>query len=234
MVGAQTVLANVDASSAKIGHLEQKMEMQKAKLELEAAKNLLDQYVVKAEFDGTLIELNAKEGKRLSSSEESAVIASVDKLRMKVVIDEYDIGKVFLGQKAEVYFTAFGNEAFTGVLGKVGQRGEIENGSVNFRAEILIEGNERIKPGMSGDADIFVEKRDDVLRVPREAVTILDDGVGIVQQLNAEGVPEPLEVETGAEGDRYIEILSGLSEGDLVVMLNGFGGQNFAMEKMMY
>jgi multidrug efflux pump subunit AcrA (membrane-fusion protein) len=235
MVSTETLIANVDASSAKIGYLEQKMDLQKAKLVLEEAKNLLGQYVVKAEFDGTLIELNATEGDHLQSGEDAAVIASVDQLRMKVVIDEYDIGKVFVGQTAEVYFTAFGNEAFTGVLGKVGQRGELENGSVNFRAEILIEGNERIKPGMSGDADIFVEKKEDVLRVSREAITILDDGVGIVQLLNAEGEPEALEVQTGAEGDLYVEILSGISEGDLIVLLNGSSfGQNFAMEKMMY
>lgn len=235
MVSAETLIANVDASSAKIGQLEQKMELQKAKLSLEEAKSLLAQYVVKAEFDGTLIELNAAEGERLSSGDDAAVIASVDQLRMKVVIDEYDIGKVYVGQTAEVYFTAFGNEAFTGVLGKVGQRGELENGSVNFRAEILIEGNERIKPGMSGDADIFVEKKEDVLRVPREAITILDDGVGIVQQLNADGEPEALEIQTGAEGDMYVEILSGLSEGDLIVLLGGSSfGQNFAMDKMMY
>ena len=233
MVGVETLLATVDASSAKIGHLEQKMELQKAKLSLEEAKSRLDQYVVKAEFDGTLIELNAEEGDRLPSGD-AAVVASVDQLRMKVVIDEYDIGTVYVGQKAEVYFTAFGNEPFTGVVGKVGQRGELENGSVNFRAEILIEGNERIKPGMSGDADIFVEKRDGVLRVPREAITILDDGVGIVQRLNQEGQPEALEVETGAEGDMFVEIVSGLSEGDLVVLLGGSMGQNFAMEKMMY
>lgn len=234
IVNTQTVLAEVDPSSAKIGVLEQKMEIQKAKLALEEAKKLLDQYVVRAEFDGTLIELNASQGELLSSSEDAAVIASVDQLKMKVVIDEYDIGQVFVGQKAEVYFTAFGNEAFSGVVNKVGQRGETENGSVNFRAEIQIEGNDRIKPGMSGDADIFVEKKDDVLRVPREAITIMDEGLGIVQKLNAEGQPEPFEVGTGAEGDTFVEIVSDLSEGDLIVLLNGSGGQNFASDKMMY
>ncbi|QRN85217.1 efflux RND transporter periplasmic adaptor subunit [Clostridia bacterium] len=234
IVSPQTVLAEVDASSAKIGALEQKMELQKAKLALGEAKDLLDQYVVRAEFDGTLIELNATQGETLSAVEDAAVIASVGQLKMKVVIDEYDIGQVYVGQKADVYFTAFGNEAFSGEVSKVGQRGEVENGSVNFRAEIQIEGNDRIKPGMSGDADIFVEKKEDVLRVPREAITIMDEGLGIVQQLNAEGEPEPLEVTTGAEGDTYVEILSGLSEGDLVVLLNGNGGQNFASMNMMY
>ena len=190
--------------------------------------------MVRADFDGTVVELNGVENEPFADSLPAAVIASVDRLKMKVVIDEYDIGKVYLGQQAEVYFTAFGNEVFSGVVDKVGQRGVLENGSVNFRAEILIEGNARIKPGMSGDADIFVEMKENVLRVPREAVTILDDGLGIVQRLNAQGQPEAMEIQTGAEGDRFVEVLAGLQEGDMVVLLGGGGNPCFAMEKMMY
>ncbi len=234
MISQGTILAKVDAASYELGTLETKLLLQEKKLALEETKKNLDQYVARAEFDGTVIELNVKEGEAIPNDLNAAVIANVDNLIMRVIIDEYDIGQVYVGQMAEVYFTAFGNESFPGVVSQVGQRGVMENGSVNFRASVSIKGNDRIRAGMSGDADVFVENKEDVLRVPREAITLLDEGLGIVQILGSEGLPEPKEVVTGSEGDYFVEIVSGLVEGDLIVLFSGGQGQNFATKEIMY
>jgi multidrug efflux pump subunit AcrA (membrane-fusion protein) len=87
---------------------------------------------------------------------------------------------------------------------------------------------------MSGDADIFVENRENVLVLPKEAVTIMEDGLGVVQIKNAEGFPEPLEVSLGVEGDSHVEITGGLSEGDMVLLMNGsMGGGPMPFESPM-
>lgn len=235
-VTKDTVVARLDARSAQIGGIEGQLALQQAKMAMETAKEALGERIVRADFDGTVVKLELTKGQEIKTSEPVCVVADMDRLEMKVVIDEYDIGQVYVGQTAEVYFNAFGSEVFYGEIGEVSQQGVLQNGRVNFTAKIYMDGTGKLKPGMSGDADIFVELKEDSLRLPSEAVTILDDGLGMVQVMDEEDMMQPVEIEIGIEGDRYVEVLSGLEEGDMVVSQSGggMGGYGGGMTMPMY
>lgn len=225
MIENGSVIASLDATFAKMGSVGARLSLQQAKLNLETAKEALDERIVRAEFSGKVTKLEVTEGKEIDTDAIVCVVAEVGQLIMQVVIDEYDIGQVYIGQKADVYLNAFGNEVFPGVIGEVSQQGVEQNGRVNFTAKIYIDGSGKIKPGMSGDADVFVELKENVLRLPTEALTILEDGLGIVQVMDEENMMQAVEVKIGIEGDRFVEILSGIKEGDMVVSQSG-GGMN--------
>lgn len=236
LVYQNTELFRVDPMSASIGAVETRLALEQARAAFEEARDLLERYEVRSPVDGRILEIQVQTGDLTPATGPTVVIGDVETLIMRVIIDEYDVHAVYPGQTAEVYFTALGNEPFAGTVTMVGQRGQVESGTVTFRAEIAVANDGRIRPGMSGDADIFVERRDGVLRLPREAVTVLHEDRGIVQIPDGQGNLEPREVRIGVEGDTHTEILDNLREGETVALANaGYGGYaGPSMERGMY
>ncbi len=232
-VNPSTVLYRIEPGSAEIGDMEASLALEQSRLALEEATRNLEKYQVRSTVSGKVVELNVKAGEKSPDTGNAIVISSVGALKMRVVVDEYDVARIYVGQPAEVYFNAFGDEVFRGVVSYVSKTGVTESGNVNFRAEIQVDGAGKVLPGMSGDADIFVENRENVLVLPKEAVTIMEDGLGVVQIKNAEGLPEPLEVSLGVEGDSHVEITGGLNEGDMVLLMNGSMGGPMPFESPM-
>ncbi len=223
LVGSGTLLYTIEEDSQDLRDRELSLELERSRLGLEEARKALNETKVRTSVSGQVIELNVRDGEFPDASVPAAVISSTGRLKMRVVVDEFDVARIFEGQPAEVYFNAFGNELFGGVVSFVSRSGTSESGNVNFRAEITIEADERVLPGMSGDADIFVEMKENVVRVPRDEITILEDGLGVVQIKQPDGSVEPKEVRTGVEGDQFIEIIEGLQEGDTIVSHSSVG-----------
>ena len=174
---------------------------------------------ITAPFDGTVTTMEVEEGDRVSSNEVLAHVTDYKKLKTTISVDELDVPSVKKGQTVDIKASAFEDETFTGEVTSVAKEGTYENGVSSFDVTIKIDKPGDIKIGMSTEVSILTNSVKDALYVPIEAVQI--DGeekyVNIQQSGTTEGAASTKKVvETGISNDKYIEITSGLEEGQFV------------------
>jgi HlyD family secretion protein len=173
-------------------------------------------------------------------------VADLNQMEAIVEVDENDVVLISLGDTASIEIDAFGDKKFSGVVTQIGNSAKVaglgsQNEVVNFDVEIrLIELDKNIRPGMSCDADIKTETRKDVFTVPIQSVTaripkksdVLDDGADSTSTpeqrkeklkpvevvfIESDNLAKMTEVKTGISDDTYMEIISGLSEEQMVI-----------------
>ena len=155
-----------------------------AELGIEKAQDAVDDYVVEAPSEGTVVKKNSKAGDTIDSSNATdplCVIYDLSSVKFSIDVDETEIALVKTGQKATVTADAVEGE-FEGVVTKVPVDGVNENGVTTYTIEIQIENYGDLLPGMNVDAEIVVEEADNVIAVPVNSVNrgnivfVKDDG----------------------------------------------------------
>ena len=155
-----------------------------AELGIEKAQDAVDDYVVEAPIEGTVVKKNSKAGDTIDSSNATdplCVIYDLSSVKLSIDVDETEIALVKTGQKATVTADAVEGE-FEGVVTKVPVDGVNENGVTTYTIEIQIENYGDLLPGMNVNAEIVVEEADDVIAVPVNSVNrgnivfVKDDG----------------------------------------------------------
>ncbi len=213
-----------EGAIAKEEYLKAETAYESARLSLQALQKS-DDYSIKSPISGTVTEVNTTEGK-LGSSNISApafVIENLDNLQMEVKVSEYDISKIKLGQSATITAEVLGNGTVSGIVSHISPTGEAkEAGSSSMVIPVTIDidkGDSYLIAGVTAKATILIDKRKGVLAVPIDAV--LEDagsGESYVFVINDESKLEKKLVEVGLESERYVEIVSGLAEGQRVVL----------------
>ena len=141
-------------------------------------------------------------------------------------VSELDIGSVRLGQEVSITAEALPGQTFTGVVEKVSVNGATTDGFTTYPVTILLTEYGDLNPGMNVSADIIVERSENVLCVPAQAVnsggTVLAAGEGALAE-DGMTIADPSKVEPRAvslgQGDQeYVEITSGLEEGETVLL----------------
>ena len=153
------------------------------------------------------------------SSEVTAfTLASDDSMILSVSVDELDINSVSEDQEAEVTLDAIEDTSFTGTVTKVGSSASSSgNGVAKYTVEITIPKDERMKTGMNASATIVIEKKENVITIPVNALQEKGEKVFVYTQKDTEGnLSGEQEVTTGLSDGDKVEITGGLSEGDTV------------------
>lgn len=188
------------------------------------AGELKEMLVIRAPFDGVVLAVNARAGDRLAGAgktgapggtAEPVVIAGGD-VTVTAAVDEMDVARVRAGQAADVTFAALPGRTFSGTVEQVALEGRSQNGVTTYDVLIRVQKPEGVRAGMSATASILVERKEDVLLVPAEAVVDSQQGTA-VRVLTAAG-PQTVPVKIGLRNDRVAEVLSGLRAGDTVVL----------------
>ncbi len=158
----------------------------------------------------------------------------------EVSVHESSVDKVRPGQKAAIMVDAFPDQKFTGEVLKVAllpdaQRSFMSPDLKVYTTQVAIDGtNQSLKPGMSVKVVILVEQLDDVLIVPVQVVANREGKK--MCYVSASNTPEPREVRTGAFNDTFVQIVSGLTEGEQVLLnpprvLESTGGRTVTQAK---
>ena len=237
-VSKGSVVARLTSTSIENQVKSSQISLQDAELSLQNTLDQLDNYNITAPISGTVITKNAKLGDTVdtgASSSTLAVIYDMSQLVFDMAIDELDISSVAVGQTVEITADAIEGTTFTGVVDKVSVSGTSQNGVTSYPVTVVIDGEAAggLLPGMNVTASIVVESAENALSVPVGAVMrgnivyVKDDGAAQDAAQSGEGDEAPgaahapdgyraVEVTLGVSNDDYIEILSGLSEGDVV------------------
>jgi RND family efflux transporter MFP subunit len=189
-------------------------------LQLDQAEAELDKAVITASFDGVVADIYIKEGQQLSAmTYTSPAICLIDPSEIKLggVVDEMDVSKVKLGQEATITLDALPDKEVKGRVTFISPASTAQAGVVFYKTTITLENpDEELKDGMSATAEIVIEEHDGVLLIPNRAVqgSLEKPWVEVV----TEGQVEERQVSIGLSDGRYTEILSGLEEGEEVVL----------------
>lgn len=154
-----------------------------------------------------------------STSNHIATIINSAHAIITVNLSEVDVSKVSPRAKATIRADAFPGKSFTGYVAGVNTSGVVENGVTNFPATVVLDENETdLLPNMAVTAVITLTEKQNVLLAPSAAV-INRGNTSFVRVLKNGAIIE-IPVETGISSDTEVEIISGLSEGDVIVVGN--------------
>lgn len=232
---------NLSLAQAKLDEIEagpdpQAVEVAKAKVvkaesALQDAQAALDAATMLAPFDGTIVSVGAELDQIVSSGTAIVTLVDLSNLRIQATVDETDIAKLNIGQLADITFDAFTGVKCWGEVLEVPLQGTLSQSLLIYDVPISLEGAEdvAVKPGMTANVKIIVGRHDSVLLVPAMAVQPGDQG-DVVIIADAQGNSTITPVQVGLTDGTYVEIRSGVREGDQVLVtytLSTQGQQQF-------
>ena len=197
------------------------LRVREAEANLAFARTQLGYSRIEAPISGVVASVSTQEGETVAASFTTptfVTIIDLDRLELWAYVDETDIGRVVEGQTAVFRVDTYPESDFQGSVQSVHPDAVIDNTVVNYITIISIDDRrgKTLRPEMTANVTIFLETRNDVLAVPREALR-RSQGRYVVNVL-ADGQVEEREVQVGWRDDSFTEIMSGLDEGDTVLI----------------
>ncbi len=243
-------------TNKKKSYLQAEEALTKAENNYDDAIDQYDEYYITAPIAGTVITKDAKVGDKIQKSSNSAktlaTIYDLSELTFDMDIDELDINNIKVGQEVNVQADAFNNKVFKGKITNVSLVAANSNGVTNYPVTVTLTDIGDLLPGMNVDAYVVLARVDNAIAIPADAlqrgnvVYVLNTSKTIVEgNYDTEGISDRIKnrvpdgftainVETGISNENYIEIKSGLQEGDEVYvttttnntnqMFGGMGG----------
>ncbi len=214
---AQDQLARASASgSASLG-IDIKQEI------VETKKDNLDKANITSPIDGTVTRVNAKIGRIPTAQDQVRAMFIVENLQdliIKVSISEYDISNVKVGQKVIITSDVLRGGSAEGEVARIAPTGESVQGTstkeMRIPVEIKITSKGDLIAGVNARAEILIEKRENVLVAPLEAILDVDGEKYVL--LGNDGTIKRVKVTTGVEGLTNVEISSSeLKAGDIII-----------------
>lgn len=186
----------------------------KVKLQLEKAMEKQEQLAIVAPCDGRIASIDVEKGASITSG--TKVMSIVEDAGVKLIlhIDELDIPMVQPGQQVKLSVDALSDVTLYGVVEKIAPLGNTETSVTMYDVYVTLTGDvdERVLGGMNVSGEIAVSSSSNALLLPSEAVFL--DGHSWYVQLQS---GEYREITLGMTTDSQVQILSGLSEGDVVI-----------------
>jgi HlyD family secretion protein len=203
-------------------------EVEKARATLQRVETDLQYATITSPMDGLVLSRDVEVGDAVSSilvlgSQATLVMTLGDVSEVYVLgkVDEADIGKVYLGQRARIVVESFKDKSFEGKVTKISPLGVEKDNVTTFevRVSILNPGGE-LKTNMTANAEVILEEKKGILTVPESAVVYDKDRKPSLE------VPDPKEksgkrkiaVKLGISNGVKAELAEGLKEGDKIVL----------------
>jgi len=187
------------------------------KAQLEAAQATLDNMKLKAPFDGVVTEADAAAGQPFQQNELLFKIIAPKALEVKANVTQEDYPLLEVGQGAQVYFDARPEVIVQGKVDRIVPK-LVAGDSPTYDIYLsLAEVPDGLVDGMTVDTNVTIASRKGVLCLPRSVVHASAENRALLQVWNGTGT-EDRAVTTGLRGDTHVEIVSGLQEGEQVVV----------------
>ncbi len=193
--------------------------VEQTKLQIANYEEQIEACIVKAPFDGIVTAVSAKEGDMYTGLS-IATIEDISEFVINTEIDEYDIGKIKVGQKVVIKTNGTGDERLDGTVVKIAPRATNSmNGSVTYKVQVSVDTkNDALRLDMTAKLSIILEDGENVLSVPYDSVYTDDDGrfyVEVIDSVTEEGrETHKVYIEKGIVTDYYVEVKSSeLTEG---------------------
>jgi RND family efflux transporter MFP subunit len=209
------------------------VNIQTALINLDRTKQALLKTELLAPFDGEIVDVNLHEGDMITQRYSTTglpidvyvlKLADTGAVMMTGVVDEIDVGKISKGQAATVLIDALPGKTFTGQVQFISPFGTLQTGTGTYNIEIELDPQAAtyLAGGQTASAEIMVDEHKDVLLIPNSALhTQGTESWVYVTKGDKTGQMEQRQVQTGLQSRAQTEIVSGLSEGEKVILTTG-------------
>jgi len=193
-----------------------------AKAQVDSSEAQFAKSIIKSPIDGVITNIDPKLGETVSAGKDVVSIISYGDYEVEAFIPEADIAKVKIGNTASTTLDAYGsNVNFETTVIKIDPAATVIDGVPTYKVTLKFTNqDERVKSGMTANLDILTNQKNDILILPARVITTQTDGK-YVSYTNPADPTELLskKIITGLRGsDGNIEVVSGLNEGDKVVV----------------
>ena len=233
--------------------------LRSAEISYENQTDQLDDYTITSPIQGTIVDKNYNAGETTEANEVLCTIYDLSYLTMTLSVDELDISDIEVGQTVTIAADAVEDQTYEGVVTKVSVAGTSSGSATTYPVTIRIDETDGLLPGMSVDATIELGSAEDVLAIPASAlnrgdtVLVTADSPSAANAVTGQteetaeapassAAPEgeseeqqyvSVPVTTGITDGDYIEITSGLQEGDVVAYIPTSGSSDSGLGMMM-
>ncbi len=218
----------------------QELSVKQKENDLLNAKRKLEDYYIYSPLSGYIGQINIKNGEEINAGTVVGIITSREKIA-EISLNEIDLVKVKTGQMVMLTLDAVPDKKYRGRVVEIDPIGSVDQGVVNYKVKIIFENpSPEIKDGMSVDAEIITERKENVLLVPNQAIKnlrnqnyvemVLDD-INFPQNrnqliINYQPKTERRFIKTGLANDEFTEVVSGLKENDIIILRSSGGSKN--------
>lgn len=195
------------------------MKVDNAQVELDDAQEQLEAATIIAPFDGVVAEVDASVGDTVTASSTVVLLVNMDVVQVDATVDETDVASVKAGQAVEITLDALPDAKLAGTVAAVSPLAQSQSSVVTYGLSIDVQNNGGydLKDGMTASIDIVVLNKTGVLLIPSSAITQRGPA-SFVTVMGSDGKTEQRVIVTGETDGTNTEIVSGLSEGETVVV----------------
>ena len=217
---ASTLASNAAAASPATASdiAQQQASIVTAQIAVSTAQKAVSDTTLVAPAAGTVSAVNGAVGEAVATGGTTGFITLVNlsTLQVKAAFSETDAAKVQLGQAASISFDALASQTFTGKVVAIDAASTVTSNVVTYNVTVAPDSTSpQVKEGMTATVDVTVAEKDGVLVLPASAIT--GRGQTATVTVRTANGDEQRQVSIGLRGDDSVEIVSGVSEGDVVV-----------------
>lgn len=215
---AQAALDKVKAgpNDTDISILEQQIVL--SQISVDSANAQLENTQIVSPIDGTVLTTNLDIGEVVGALQPVMMVANTDSLRVKADIDEIDVGRISAGQAVTVTLDAYPGVKLPGKIDELAPGATQKQGSTVYQATISFTVQDGVVPreGMAANVDVTAQRKNNVLLLPNRAFVTVSDRQYVTVKNGS--TTQQVEVETGLSNSSDTEVLTGVQEGQVVVI----------------
>ncbi|MGN0747084.1 MAG: efflux RND transporter periplasmic adaptor subunit [Aristaeellaceae bacterium] len=176
---------------------------------------LSDGTTVKASFDGEVNQLNVAVGDEVSANTSLIQIVDFENMQVSMRVDEYAITELSVGQACQISITALG-KAFDSEIASINRISSGGGSTAYYTVTAKLTASGGVLPGMAATVTIPQEEAVDCVILNRDALSFAQDNSAYVLMQDESQAMQQVSVTLGVDNDNYVEITSGLKDGDVV------------------
>lgn len=230
-VGTQTIEKNLTSSGQIVSNSQETLSLNTSRYYntmcveendfVSEGENILEYtngtYLV-APYDLVVTKISIPAEGEKCTSLNGITVQNTTQMALSISIDETEIAEVAVGQEVVITPSAYEDKTYTGTVTKINQVGAYASNGSTFTGTVVFENDGNLKIGMSASCSITLEKADNVVAVPIEAIQTENNSKYVILK-NSDGTTKNVTVETGISNDAYVEIKSGLIGGETIQMI---------------
>jgi RND family efflux transporter MFP subunit len=196
-----------------------KANVEAAEANLQVANNAYSDSMIIAPIEGIITNVNPKTGEVVGAGTPIVSMISVNKFQLETYLSQTELGKIKIGDTVNVTIDAYGqNNIFVASIINIDPAATINNGISSYKTTIQFNvDDERIKSGLSANATIIDQKKENAIIVPNGTIYKENNKSYVLVEKNNK--IEKMEITIGIEGANGLnEIISGINEGDKVIL----------------
>jgi membrane fusion protein (multidrug efflux system) len=187
--------------------------------QLESAQIQLAYTEIRAPFDALVVTRNIKLAQYVTPGTTLFRISDFTPLLCRVEVPEKDLPRIQIGQPAHLRVEAYPGDRFSAQVARL--RPTVDAATGTFTATLEVDGENKLRPGMFASVYLQTDTREGALVIPRDALVL--DSLGDTVYVKNDDVAERREVRLGLRSEDTVEVLEGLVEGDLLIVVGQDG-----------